>query len=217
MIAQELLSCGMARPRSFDPAKADAAMLGAFWRNGFTATAIPDLSAATGLLPGSLYAAFGNKDEMFQAALKRYAAWLAGELRTSSTGLAAIKYILDAIVRITLEDRERRGCPMINAIAEGPALQEKTRAYITDSMASLRRLFRARLAEAAAGADIAVDELEALLFSASVSIRVLGRARVPASLLRDIAAATFAAVQLQVESKPLPRRVRGPSKRRKTT
>jgi TetR/AcrR family transcriptional repressor of nem operon len=193
----------MARPRSFDPAKAETSMLDVFWRNGYLATAIPDLSAATGLLPGSLYAAFGNKDAMFEASLKRYRAWLADELRTSVTGFAAIESMLNAIVRITIEDAERRGCPMINAIPEGHALSPEARAMITDGMNAHRRSFRARLTEAAreTGATIALDELEALLFSASVSIRVLGRAGMPATLLRDIAAATLAAVRQRLAPK----------------
>src|SRR6185436_12180696 len=111
-----------ARPRTFDSAEAEASMLGAFWRSGYLATSIPDLSTATGLLPGSLYAAFGSKEAMFETALKRYRGWLAAELRTSAKGLEAIAFVLNTIVRITIKDTERRGCPMINAIPEAQAL-----------------------------------------------------------------------------------------------
>src|SRR5512147_2011104 len=98
----------MARPRSFDPAKAETSMLDVFWRNGYLATSIPDLSTATGLLPGSLYAAFGSKDAMFETSLRRYRAWLSDELRTPAKGMEAIESVLNAIVRITIEDAERR-------------------------------------------------------------------------------------------------------------
>jgi TetR/AcrR family transcriptional repressor of nem operon len=165
------------------------ALLDAFWRQGFGATSIPDLSAATGLLPGSLYAAFGSKDEMFRLALKRYAAWLGGEMPAGVTGLEGIEAALNTIVRLTVEDPARRGCPMLNAIAESAELSSETRADLQSGMARMRRMFRTRLQEAQAhsGRNADLPRLEALLFAAAVSIRVLGRAKAEARLLQDIA------------------------------
>jgi hypothetical protein len=74
-------------------------------------------------------------------------------------------------------------------------------------MASLRRIFRMHLREAggnsAGNADL--DELEALLFSSSVSIRVLGRAGMPATLLRGIASAALSAVSARLQPNEYPR------------
>lgn len=54
-------SCPMARPRQFDEEEAVRAARDQFWTVGFHGTSIDDLSAATGLGRGSLYAAFGGK------------------------------------------------------------------------------------------------------------------------------------------------------------
>ena len=54
----------MARPRSFEMDVVMQRTLDAFWERGFAATTIPELCKATGLLPGSLYAAFAGKDEI---------------------------------------------------------------------------------------------------------------------------------------------------------
>ena len=40
-----------------------------FWQKGYAATSLDDLSKATGLVRPSLYAAFGNKEEMFLRAM----------------------------------------------------------------------------------------------------------------------------------------------------
>jgi TetR/AcrR family transcriptional regulator, transcriptional repressor for nem operon len=187
----------MARPRSFDTDRAATAMLDAFWRQGFAGTSIPDLSDATGLLPGSLYGAFGSKDAMFRLALQRYAAWLAGEMPRGLRGLDGVKAALDTIVRLTIEDPARRGCPMLNAIAEGEALAKATRGDIENGLLWMRGFYRARLAEARADAGSNADlrAVEALLFAAGVSIRILGRAKAEPRLLQDIADGAVAAAR----------------------
>lgn len=45
-----------------------------FWQNGYTATSMQNLVKATGLKPGSLYLAFGNKEGLYRESLAAYAA-----------------------------------------------------------------------------------------------------------------------------------------------
>ena len=45
-----------------------------FWRYGFHGTSMQQIFAATGLQPGSVYLAFGNKTELYKEALQHYAA-----------------------------------------------------------------------------------------------------------------------------------------------
>ncbi len=62
------------RPLSFDrPAALEQAML-LFWRHGYEATSLSALTAAMGITPPSLYAAFGDKKQLFLAAVDRYLA-----------------------------------------------------------------------------------------------------------------------------------------------
>ncbi len=62
----------MGRPREFDMSVALDQALDVFWRNGYEGTSIADLTAAMGINPPSLYAAFGNKEGLFRKALDRY-------------------------------------------------------------------------------------------------------------------------------------------------
>lgn len=60
------------RPREFDPDEAlDKAMM-VFWQEGFEGASLTDLTEAMGISRPSLYAAFGNKEELFRRALLRY-------------------------------------------------------------------------------------------------------------------------------------------------
>src|SRR5258705_11377611 len=60
------------RPLSFDrDAALERAML-LFWRHGYDATSLTELTAAMGVTPPSVYAAFGDKKRLFLEAVDRY-------------------------------------------------------------------------------------------------------------------------------------------------
>jgi len=60
------------RPVSFDKRETLETTLNVFWQSGYLGASYTDLCAATGLTKPSLYGAYGNKEEMFQAALDMY-------------------------------------------------------------------------------------------------------------------------------------------------
>ncbi|MGW2252306.1 TetR/AcrR family transcriptional regulator [Kitasatospora sp. NPDC001660] len=67
-----MTSATRGRPRSFDrEAALEQAML-LFWERGYEATSVADLTAAMGIRPPSLYAAFGDKRTLFAEVLARY-------------------------------------------------------------------------------------------------------------------------------------------------
>lgn len=60
------------RPRTFDREAALQSALGVFWRRGYEPASILELCAAMGINPPSLYAAFGNKAQLFMKAVDHY-------------------------------------------------------------------------------------------------------------------------------------------------
>lgn len=62
----------MGRARTFDEDAVTRSALGAFWEQGYSETAVPELEDATGLNRSSLYHAFGSKRGLFDAAVERY-------------------------------------------------------------------------------------------------------------------------------------------------
>ena len=68
------VSCSptIGRPRAFDMDKALESALEVFWRKGYDGTSLTDLTEAMGINKPSLYAAFGNKEQLFLKAIEFY-------------------------------------------------------------------------------------------------------------------------------------------------
>jgi TetR/AcrR family transcriptional regulator, copper-responsive repressor len=62
------------RPRAYEPEAALTKAMETFWRDGFAATSLDDLSAATGMNRPSLYGAFGDKRALYIQAYRHYRA-----------------------------------------------------------------------------------------------------------------------------------------------
>jgi AcrR family transcriptional regulator len=87
------------RPISFDKnAALEAAML-LFWERGYEGTSMADLTQAMGLNPSSIYAAFGDKQALFQLAVKRYM-----EMRAQYAGKALQEPTLEKVVRALFDN-----------------------------------------------------------------------------------------------------------------
>ena len=197
----------MARPREFELEAAAEGLLNAFWLHGFTRTSIAHLTEATGLLPGSLYGAFGSKEEMFRIAADRYVRELRASLSGGAAGMEGIRHVLDTVVRLTAKDPQRRGCLLINAIPETSSLSPESRGRVERGFKEMRSFVRERLREAQEAADADakkssadLDQLASLVFAALVAIRVLGRAGQDRRLLQDIADGALAAVRRGLEA-----------------
>lgn len=167
----------MGRPRSFEIDDAEKALLDVFWSKGYEGSGVSDLCAATGLRPASLYTAFGDKDHMFQAALRRYLSWIEGELTPPEDGSDGVRHIVETTCRLTLADRARRGCAIINAVADRENLSPQANAVVQESFDRLRDLIRRQVHTSLSSAPPAgAENMVNLLVAATVSIRLLGRA-----------------------------------------
>lgn len=60
------------RPRAFDPEAALDDAMRIFWRNGYEGASLSDLTKAMGINRPSLYATFGDKEELFRKVVERY-------------------------------------------------------------------------------------------------------------------------------------------------
>jgi AcrR family transcriptional regulator len=108
------------RPRSFDRAKVLASALALFWERGYEGTSIADLTAAMGITPPSLYAAFGSKEALYNEALALYQAQPGGftpeMLGEEPTAYAAIaRYVRESAVFFA-DTRHPPGCMISTAV-----------------------------------------------------------------------------------------------------
>nr|BFE55476.1 TetR/AcrR family transcriptional regulator [Dactylosporangium thailandense] len=101
------------RPRGFD---ADAALdraIEVFWRHGYEGASLADLTEAMGINRPSLYAAFGNKEELFRRAVARYAeadmAYARRALAEPTAYTVIERFLRDNADALTRDDRPA-GC-----------------------------------------------------------------------------------------------------------
>ena len=107
------------RPREFDEEQVLVAAMEAFWRKGYEATSLVDLTDATGLNKASLYRVFGDKHQLFMAALKNYADIEYRETTAVISEQASPLTNIRAVVKkITDDAGSEKGCMMINSMVE---------------------------------------------------------------------------------------------------
>ncbi len=142
----------MGRPREFDTGKALAAALDVFWRRGFEAASLTDLTAAMGITRPSLYAAFGNKEALFHRALEHYEATFmrfAREALAAPTAREVIERLLYGYADMQTGAEHPPGALETNGAlvcsnAAEPIRQMLIGRRMEDEVALRRRLERAR-------------------------------------------------------------------------
>jgi AcrR family transcriptional regulator len=158
----------MGRPKSYDREAALRAARDLFWEQGYERTSIADLEGRTGLNRSSIYQEFGDKRQLFQAALECYADQvIAGVLAVlrdgGETGLDAIAALFRGVGALFRCDAavSARGCLMVNTAAELAAHDDRARVAAAAYRDRLRADFGAALATAAANGEIGADTVDA--------------------------------------------------------
>jgi AcrR family transcriptional regulator len=111
------------RPRTFDVNQALDRALEVFWRKGYEGATLCDLTAAMGINPPSLYAAFGNKEGLFRQALDRYwglrtAFW--DDALAAPTARAVAETLLRGTAKFLGDPCHPKGCLAVQgALASG--------------------------------------------------------------------------------------------------
>src|SRR5215469_8571574 len=104
------------RTRQFDVDEALDRALEVFWARGYEGATLPELTRAMGINRPSLYAAFGNKEQLFRKALDRYQtgpqSFLAEALQ-QPTARAAVEAVFDGFVGMQRDRVESRGCMIV--------------------------------------------------------------------------------------------------------
>ena len=132
----------MARTREFDEQALLDAAQELFWSRGFDGTSIEHITAATGVGNGSIYGAYGTKIDLFLVVFRRYCdqrARFVDDVVSSATGseLAAVRAYFDAVIADCAAQPGRRGCLMINSIAQ---LGHRIPEVVTVARASTKRM-----------------------------------------------------------------------------
>jgi AcrR family transcriptional regulator len=107
------VSAAKGRPREFCVDQALAAALRVFWSKGFDGASLTDLTEAMGITRPSLYAAFGNKEELFRKALDLYGREKLAYVQTAlaaPTARGVAEWMLKGALDIATSNCDPVGC-----------------------------------------------------------------------------------------------------------
>ena len=164
------------RPREFDEDEVLAAAMEAFWRKGYEATSLADLTATTGLNKASLYRVFGDKHQLFKSALTHYAQSefhkVRSVIREEASPLTNVRAV---VARITGDFAHEKGCMMINSLVElaphDPEVEQLLRGFGQQRVSALTDM----IGQAREAGEIRA-ELEPIKLARSLMIALAGSA-----------------------------------------
>jgi len=176
------------RPRAYQPEIALGKALDLFRKDGFAATSLDDLSAATGMNRPSLYGAFGDKRELYIKSYARYRADARAAMADIFSTELPIKKRLQRIFAVALDiylsgDDGPRGCFTVMTAASEAVADPDIRAMVRDGFSELDKAFAAcfRIAKENGELPASADpHVLAQLASATIhTIAIRARAQVP--------------------------------------
>src|SRR3954449_5313852 len=183
------------RPRAYQPEIALGRALDLFRKDGFAATSLDDLSAATGMNRPSLYGAFGDKREFYIKSYARYRADARAAMQEIFRKELPIRERLERIFEVALDiylsgDAGPRGCFTVMTAASEAVSDPEIRAMVLEGFVELEQAFAAcfRLAKQKGELPDSADAtVLAHLASATVhTIAIRARAQVPRGQLEAI-------------------------------
>lgn len=137
-----------------------------FWTKGYEGASLTDLTVAMGITRPSLYAAFGNKEELFRKALDLYEreklAYV-GEALQAPTSREVVERLLRGALEMQTSDAEPKGCMSIMGSVTCNAEAESISQDLLARRESSHRAICERLERAKSEGDLpAVSDVEGL-------------------------------------------------------
>jgi AcrR family transcriptional regulator len=147
----------MGRPREFDTDAALEKAMRLFWAKGYEGTSVGDLTGTLGISRPSLYAAFGDKQSLFRAALERYAGGPAGYVATAlgqPTAREVAEQLLRGAADLQAGSRNPGGCLTVNGAIACGSEAEPVRQALNEHREATVALLRRRFEQATAQHDL---------------------------------------------------------------
>ncbi len=139
------ISASMVGTRQFDEDAVLEAALRTFWQNGFASTSMIDVAEATGVQRGSLYNAYGDKEQLFLLTYERYESRFLDSVRQALSNpdpAVALTALLKGIVANLFVGTPSRGCLTTKMAIElsfaGKAIESRVKRLLEDFTALVR-------------------------------------------------------------------------------
>jgi TetR/AcrR family transcriptional regulator, transcriptional repressor for nem operon len=189
----------MARPKSFEEAAALEKAIELFWSQGYSGASMQDIVTSLGLSRSSLYDTFGDKRQLFIAALAQYQCQsethLRGLLLSEADVRVGFQRLFGELVEKSLSEEHMKGCLMVNTATEMAAQDEEIAAIVQQNIRQLETLYSEAIARGQAAGQInpsfPADSLARILTNTVLGIRVRVRLGTRRSELEEIVAMTM--------------------------
>lgn len=170
-----------------------------FWRRGYADTSLDLLGSATGLGRGSLYGAFGGKDELFRKCLDRYSSiygprYAQAMVDHSDDPVRGIEAFFGVVLDRIADPAVPDGCLVALSASQLTTLHEDSRARVQALLEDQRERVRTLLASSEADPR-ELDELAVFVVAVVQSLAVLSRAGTSNADLRSVVRVACAAVE----------------------
>jgi AcrR family transcriptional regulator len=161
------------RPREFDSEKALNAAMKVFWRKGYEGASLTDLTKAMGINRPSLYAAFGDKEELFRKVLAQYAegptAYI-GEALQAPTARVVAERLLSGTAEVLGDPKNPRGCLGVQSALACGAESDSIRRELISFRQAGEKLILERFKSAKTEGDLPADADPADLASYVITV-----------------------------------------------
>lgn len=189
----------MVGQRQFDERRALERAREVFWSKGYGATTMQDIAAASGVLRGSLYNAYRDKETLFLRAYEGYAEEMLAE---TAEALAhpdverALHDFFDFTITSMTTGVPTRGCLTTKTAVDTKAEDERIRTAVRDLLDGMERLLCERLSteEARARLTLPPEEAARVLITMTRGIVVMERVHQDPARLRSTAASLVKAL-----------------------
>ena len=183
------------RPRSYEPDAALARAMDAFWKSGYAATSLDDLSAATGMNRPSLYAAFGDKQDIYSKAYRKYRTRMRDEFQPIVEAPGPVRIVLRRILEAASEvylsgPDGPRGCFSVVTAASEAVADAEIRKLVVEAIAALDQTFAVLFAKAIARGELPAGANPAALAKVATAtlhtLAIRARVRAPTIELKEL-------------------------------
>jgi len=192
----------MVRTRTFDPSAALSAAVDLFASKGYADTSMEDIVKATGVSRYGIYGTFGNKRELFEQALERFAEGMGKQsflrLLEPDASLDHIRKIFDERIADMCCSEEHKGCLFIHTAMQLAPEDDELRDVLKKFMKRMSKAFAIGLESAKARGEVRAD-LDSVaagesLTSTMFGLAVLGRTGFGNEELHSIVNSTLASM-----------------------
>jgi AcrR family transcriptional regulator len=146
------------RPPAFDRETVLAAARDTFWQHGYDGSSIADLTAAMGITPQSLYAAFGSKAELYRETLDQYRRMPRPEpgnpFQDKIDTVTAFERFLTNSAKIFTAPEHPKGCMISTAVLNCAEENEPIAHHVASMRLQTLDIFTARIERGIAEGDI---------------------------------------------------------------